>query len=105
MALLLILALIVAFAIAGGIVVSKFLFLVLLVALVLAAFGLFSRGTAKDEAAGERPRLDGLRVLPTLGRTSIGLLGRQRPARRALSALRLTLASTPIERSESHVAG
>ena len=46
MALLLILALIVAFAIAGGIVVSKFLFLILLVALVLAAFGLLSRGTA-----------------------------------------------------------
>ena len=46
MALLLILALIIAFAIAGGLVVSKFLFLILLVALVLAAFGLFSRGTA-----------------------------------------------------------
>ncbi len=46
MGLLLIIALIVALAIAGGVVVSKFLFLILLVALVLAAFGLFSRGTA-----------------------------------------------------------
>ena len=45
-ALLLIIALIVALAVAGGVVVSKFLFLILLVALVLAAFGLFSRGTA-----------------------------------------------------------
>ena len=44
--LLLILALIVALAIAGGLVVSKFLFMILLVALVLAAFALFSRRPA-----------------------------------------------------------
>lgn len=46
MTLFLILALIVAFAIAGGLVVSKFLFLLLLVALVVAALGLLSGGAA-----------------------------------------------------------
>lgn len=46
MALILIIAIIVALAIAGGVVLSKFLFLILLVALAVLAVRHFSRGRA-----------------------------------------------------------